>query len=82
MTGNCRALAQLEDEPGYLQINDQDAERLGIEENGLTLCPICHRKYDQTTARMDMRAYFREYLMGKYENWSEDKLIYRKDGSE
>lgn len=55
---------------------------LGIEENGLTLCPICHRKYDQTTARMDMRAYFREYLMGKYENWSEDKLIYRKDGSE
>ena len=33
MTGNCRALAQLEDEPGYLQINDQDAERLGIKEN-------------------------------------------------
>ena len=20
---------------------------LGIEQNGLTLCPICHRKYDQ-----------------------------------
>lgn len=35
MTGNCRALAQLEDEPGYLQINDQDAERLGIKENEL-----------------------------------------------
>lgn len=51
---------------------------LGIEENGLTLCPICHRKYDQTTARTEMRAYFREYLMGKYENWDEDKLLYRK----
>ena len=53
---------------------------LGIEENGLTLCPICHRKYDQTTARTEMRAYFREYLMGKYENWDEDKLLYRKGG--
>ena len=53
---------------------------LGIEENGLTLCPICHRKYDQTTARTEMRSYFREYLMGKYENWSEYKLLYRKGG--
>lgn len=53
---------------------------LGIPENGLTLCPICHMRYDQTTARMEMREYFREYLMGKYENWSEDKLLYRKGG--
>lgn len=32
MTGNCRALAQLEDEPGYLQINYKDAEKLGIKD--------------------------------------------------
>lgn len=51
---------------------------LGIPENGLTLCPACHRHYDQTTARAEMRGFFREYLMDHYENWSEDALIYRK----
>ena len=53
----------------------------GIPENGLTLCPICHRRYDQTTARFEMRGYFREYLSEHYENWSEDALIYRKERS-
>lgn len=52
---------------------------LGIEENGLTLCPICHRKYDQTTARIEMRGYFREYLQQYYEGWSEENLYYRKE---
>lgn len=33
MTGNCRTLSQLEDEPGYLQINYQDAQKLGITDN-------------------------------------------------
>ena len=50
----------------------------GIEQNGLTLCPICHRNYDQTTERMKMREFFREYLMSKYEHWNEDELVYRK----
>ena len=50
----------------------------GIEQNGLTLCPICHRSYDQTTARAEMRGYFREYLQSKYEYWNEDELVYRK----
>ena len=54
---------------------------LGIPENGLTLCPACHRRYDQTTARDDMRLYFREYLSEHYEEWSEDALIYRKERS-
>lgn len=52
---------------------------LGIEQNGLTLCPACHRRYDQTTARMEMRGYFREYLKEYYEDWSEKALIYRKE---
>lgn len=51
---------------------------LGIEQNGLTLCPVCHRNYDQTTARAEMRGYFREYLSEHYEDWSEDALTYRK----
>ena len=52
---------------------------LGIPENGLTLCPECHRRYDQTTDRKQMREYFREYLKSKHENWSEEALIYRKE---
>lgn len=51
----------------------------GIPQNGLTLCPICHRRYDQTTDRKQMREYFREYLKSKYENWNEEALIYRKE---
>ena len=35
MTGNCAALVALADEPGYAQINTDDAERLGIEDDAL-----------------------------------------------
>ena len=51
---------------------------LGVEENGLTLCPTCHKRYDQTAARDEMRGYFREYLSEHYENWSESTLLYKK----
>ena len=51
---------------------------LGIPENGLTLCPECHRRYDQSTNRNKMREYFRAYLESKYPDWNEDELIYRK----
>jgi hypothetical protein len=51
---------------------------LGIEENGLTLCPRCHGLYDQTSSRSVLRAYFREYLMDHYPGWDEEKLYYRK----
>lgn len=51
---------------------------LGIPENGLTLCPECHRRYDQTTARPEMREFFREYLQEHYPEWHEGKLYYRK----
>lgn len=51
---------------------------LGIEENILTLCPDCHRKYDQSTERGKMREYFKEYLKSKYPGWEECKLYYTK----
>ena len=51
---------------------------LGIERNGLTLCPLCHRRYDQTTERIKMREFFRAYLKNHYEDWSEEALIYQK----
>lgn len=51
---------------------------LGVEENTLTLCPGCHRRYDQTTERENLREFFREYLKSKYPDWDEAKLYYRK----
>lgn len=50
----------------------------GIAENILTLCPECHRRYDQTTERAKMREFFKEYLQSKYPDWDEEKLIYKK----
>jgi 5-methylcytosine-specific restriction endonuclease McrA len=50
----------------------------GIEENILTLCPDCHRQYDQTTAREGMKAFFRGYLRRKYPTWDETKINYKK----
>ena len=51
---------------------------MGIPENGLTLCPECHRRYDQSAARAEMRVYFQEYLQSYYPYWNEYDLIYRK----
>ena len=51
---------------------------LGVPENGLTLCPECHGRYDQTTARPEMREFFREYLQEQDPEWNEEKLIYRR----
>jgi len=53
---------------------------LGIEENILTLCEGCHREYDASTKREELRAYFRAYLKFQYKNWSENKLTYKKEG--
>ena len=54
---------------------------LGIPENGLTLCPSCHRRYDQELERKKMREYFREYLREHHDEWSEEALTYRKGES-
>ncbi|KMT22125.1 formate dehydrogenase subunit alpha [Clostridium cylindrosporum] len=35
MTGNCRALTTLEDEPGYIQMSPEDAKELGIKDGEL-----------------------------------------------
>ena len=51
---------------------------LGIEENILTLCPKCHRRYDATGHREEMRRLFRLYLEQKYKTWNEENLTYQK----
>lgn len=51
---------------------------LGIEKNIVTLCPECHREYDHTPARREIKPVLREYLQGCYPDWDETKLVYKK----
>ena len=51
---------------------------LGIEQNIVTLCATCHRDYDQSTKRPKYKEYIKKYLMSKYPQWNENKLVYRK----
>lgn len=53
---------------------------LGIVENILTLCPICHRLYDATDKREGMKRLFRHYLQVKHKGWRESTLVYQKEG--
>lgn len=50
---------------------------LGIEENILTLCADCHRKFDGADRKL-FEPYIREYLKLKYPHWDEKKLVYSK----
>ena len=51
---------------------------LGIEKNILTLCPSCHRAFDEGVDKAKLRAILSEYLSECYDDWSESDLIYRK----
>ena len=51
---------------------------LGIPENIVTACLDCHRRMDQSPDRKIYLADAKAYLMGIYEVWDEDNLIYRK----
>lgn len=52
---------------------------LGIPENLVMLCADCHKAYDQSAEREEIRAELREYLRGCCAEWDERKLIYRKE---
>lgn len=51
---------------------------LGIEENIVTLCPVCHRDYDQSSRREEIRIHIKAYLQSCYADWNENNLIYEK----
>ena len=62
---------------------------LGIEENIVTLCPACHRAYDEGaniekfgrgTTRESLYCYLVAYLKGFYPDWSRENMIYHKGG--
>lgn len=51
---------------------------LGIEENILTLCPTCHREYDNEK-RNEYRPFLKSYLQEQYKNFDEAKLVFKKE---
>lgn len=56
----------------------RSAGGLGIEENIVTLCNDCHRRYDQSSERAYYGARIEAYLKRKYPNWDKEKLYYKK----
>ena len=59
----------------------------GIERNIVTLCPACHRAYDEGaniqrlgrgTTRESLYCYLVAYLKGFYPNWNREDMIYHK----
>ena len=64
-----------------LIILEEVKDGLGIEQNVVTLCPVCHNNYDNGFYREQIGAVIREYLLEKYyPNWNEEDLIYKKWG--
>ena len=47
MTGNCRLLRNLEDEPGWIQMSVEDCKELGLKEGEIVT--YTGDKYDQKT---------------------------------
>ena len=51
---------------------------LGIEQNIVTMCMQCHRDYDFSTKRNEVKEVVKSYLQSKYEHWNEKDLTYKK----
>ena len=52
---------------------------LGIEQNVVTLCQICHHEYDNGKGtREQYKEMIKDYLGSIYDNWNEEELVYRK----
>ena len=51
---------------------------MGVEGNIVTLCWDCHRRYDNTEERMEIRKEIIHYLKKFYPDWSEEKVRYKK----
>lgn len=51
---------------------------LGVEENLLTVCRICHDQMDNSTERARMIAQAEYYLKSIYPYWDRELLTYKK----
>ena len=50
----------------------------GIEQNIMTNCDRCHALFEESIYREKMKAFAKEHLKSKYDDWNEDMLIYKK----
>ena len=53
---------------------------MGIEQNIVTLCPSCHRAFDEGSRRTALYACIVGYLKTKYPDWKRENMIYKKTG--
>lgn len=51
---------------------------LGVEQNIVTVCRICHYNMDDTISRPFYLELARQYLTQRYPGWDPNKLIYKK----
>ena len=51
---------------------------LGVEQNIVTTCRICHGEMDNGKNTKLYREIAREYLKSQYPDWDESKLVYDK----
>lgn len=53
---------------------------LGVEQNVVTACRICHHKMDNGTGREQelFAKAAKQYLSARYRDWNEEDLIYKK----
>ena len=51
---------------------------LGVEQNIVTVCRICHGEMDNGKNTKFFREIAREYLKSQYPDWDESKLVYDK----
>lgn len=51
---------------------------LGIEKNIVTMCPDCHYEEDHGQDTQLYENKIKTYLKGKYKDWKEEKLYFRK----
>jgi 5-methylcytosine-specific restriction endonuclease McrA len=56
----------------------RSAGGLGVEENVLTLCTVCHARFDSTTQRSVMLVMFRAYLRSHYPQYDDAHIVYEK----
>lgn len=51
---------------------------LGIEQNIMTNCCECHKRFEESKYREEMKEIAKNHFQEKYENWKEEDLIYKK----
>ena len=51
---------------------------LGIVENIVTLCPLCHHEMDNGKNSLEVKAIVKKYLAGLYPNFADEQRKYNK----